>query len=127
MKALKYSKQREAIYEFLNSRLDHPSADTVYENVKKEFPNISLGTVYRNLNLLVEIGRAVRIVTKNGFDRFDAKIAPHYHFICGDCGCIKDLQIQPISNVESQANALTDDVILGHEINFLGICEECKA
>ncbi len=127
MKTLKYSRQREAISEFLDSRTDHPSADMVYENVKREFPNISLGTVYRNLNLLVEIGQAARIVTKDGFDRFDAKTNSHYHFTCTECGSVNDLPIEPINNIEEKVKAHTNNIILGHEIVFFGICEECES
>ena len=67
---LKRSKQRESIKKFLISRYDHPTAETVYMNIKEEFPNISLGTVYRNLNLLTNLGEAVKISTPDGGDRF---------------------------------------------------------
>ena len=79
---LKYSKQREAIKNFLVTRYDHPTAETVYLNIRKEFPNISLGTVYRNLNLLAEIGEIQKLSSGIGPDRFDGNPAPHYHFIC---------------------------------------------
>ena len=69
MAALKYSRQREAIKHYLASTKEHPTADTVYMHVKKEFPNISLGTVYRNLNLLTDIGEAIKISTPDGGDR----------------------------------------------------------
>ena len=82
MATLKYSRQRESIKDYLNSTTEHPTADTVYLNVRKEFPNISLGTVYRNLNLLAEIGDAIKIPTPNGGDRFDGRTIPHYHFCC---------------------------------------------
>lgn len=81
MATLKYSRQRESIKEYLSSTYEHPTADTVYLNVKQEFPNISLGTVYRNLNLLAEIGEAIKISTPNGGDRFDGRTIPHYHFV----------------------------------------------
>ena len=80
MANLKYSRQREAIKDYLSSVTTHPTADTVYLNVKQEFPNISLGTVYRNLNLLAEIDDAIKISTPNGGDRFDGRTMPHYHF-----------------------------------------------
>ena len=126
MKTLKHSKQRDAIYEFLMSSKEHPSADIVYENVRKDFPNISLGTVYRNLNLLVEIKKVIKITMKDGSDRFDGTTAPHYHFVCNECGCVKDLEMEPIALVEKEASEHTKDLIVNHEINFFGICEECK-
>ena len=71
MAALKYSRQRESIKRYLMMTKDHPTADTVYLHVKEEFPNISLGTVYRNLNLLTDIGEVIKIPTPDGGDRFD--------------------------------------------------------
>ena len=79
---LKRSKQRESIKKFLISRYDHPTAETVYMNIKEEFPNISLGTVYRNLSLLADIGEIQKLSTGIGPDRFDGNPKPHYHFIC---------------------------------------------
>ena len=81
MKTLKYSRQRESIKANLMSRRDHPTADALYASIREEFPNISLGTVYRNLNLLADIGEAIKITTPDGGDRFDARTNPHYHSI----------------------------------------------
>ena len=78
---LKRSKQRESIKKFLISRYDHPTAETVYMNIKEEFPNISLGTVYRNLSLLADIGEIQKLSTGIGPDRFDGNPKPHYHFL----------------------------------------------
>lgn len=80
MTALKHSRQREAIKKYLMTTKEHPTADIVYLHVKKEFPNISLGTVYRNLNLLTDIGEALKIPAPDGADRFDGNAAPHNHF-----------------------------------------------
>ena len=74
---LKRSKQRESIKKFLISRYDHPTAETVYMNIKEEFPNISLGTVYRNLSLLADIGEIQKLSTGIGPDRFDGNPKPH--------------------------------------------------
>ena len=79
MANLKRSKQRESIKAFLATRTDHPTADTIYMNIRQEFPNISLGTVYRNLNLLANIGEAIKITTPDGADRFDGNVKPHCH------------------------------------------------
>ena len=85
---LKYSRQREAIKDFLMTRNDHPTADVVYSNVRTEFPNISLGTVYRNLTLLADLGEIARLRVGDGVDHFDADTSPHYHFVCSDCGSV---------------------------------------
>ena len=82
---MKYSRQRECIRDFLIHRIDHPTAETIYMNVRETFPKISLGTVYRNLSLLSELGEIQKISTGIGPDRFDGNTAPHYHFICQKC------------------------------------------
>ncbi|MFR5732276.1 MAG: transcriptional repressor [Clostridium sp.] len=88
MKTLKYSRQRESIKASLMSRKDHPTADAVYASIREEFPNISLGTVYRNLNLLVELGEAQKLAFGDGKDHFDADTSLHYHFVCRSCGAV---------------------------------------
>ena len=75
---MKFSRQRAAILSFLQSRKDHPSAELVYAYVKKDYPRISLGTVYRNLNQLAEAG----VISKLQFDHFDYDTSPHQHFVC---------------------------------------------
>ena len=91
MATVKYSRQREAIKNFLMSRKDHPTAEVVYEHVLKAFPNISLGTVYRNLSFLVDNGQAVKVPCEDGSVHFDGNVMPHYHFQCTECGAVIDL------------------------------------
>lgn len=120
---LKYSRQRESIKEYLMTRKDHPTADMVYINVKKEFPNISLGTVYRNLTLLSDIGEILKLNMGDGADHFDAKITPHNHFICINCGNVIDLEI----DVEIDTSTCKDfnGEIDGHVVYFYGKCGTC--
>lgn len=124
---LKYSKQRESIKNFLVTRYDHPTAETVYLNIRKEFPNISLGTVYRNLNLLAEIGEIQKLSPGIGPDRFDGNPAPHYHFICRHCGCVMDLTVSGLDNINILAGQDFDGEIEGHITYFYGSCPSCKA
>ncbi|WP_099469544.1 Fur family transcriptional regulator [Konateibacter massiliensis] len=125
MQTLKYSRQREAIKEFLMSRTDHPTADTVYTNIRQEFPNISLGTVYRNLSLLSDIGEILKISTGEGGDRFDANTAPHYHFICTKCNSVIDLEMEGMEHINELASANFSGQITGHTAHFYGTCENC--
>ena len=124
---LKYSKQREAIKNFLVTRYDHPTAETVYLNIRREFPNISLGTVYRNLNLLAEIGEIQKLSPGIGPDRFDGNPAPHYHFICRHCGCVMDLTVSGLDHINILAGQDFDGEIEGHITYFYGTCPSCKA
>lgn len=125
MATLKYSKQRESIKEYLNNTYDHPTADTVYLNVKQKFPNISLGTVYRNLNLLSDIGDAIKIPTPNGGDRFDGRTNPHYHFCCTTCGKVIDLNMEQMDFINETASCDFDGIIENHSMMFYGTCHEC--
>jgi Fur family peroxide stress response transcriptional regulator len=124
---MKYSRQRAAILTFLQSRKDHPTAELVYTNVKEEFPNISLGTVYRNLNRLVEAG----MVSKLSFgsadtEHFDYDTTPHLHFVCDRCGAVVDLPVrESFSHIDEQAAAGFDGQIRGHRLYFCGLCGEC--
>lgn len=124
---LKYSKQRESIKNFLVTRYDHPTAETVYLNIRREFPNISLGTVYRNLNLLAEIGEIQKLSPGIGPDRFDGNPAPHYHFICRHCGCVMDLTVSGLDHINILAGQDFDGEIEGHITYFYGACPSCMA
>lgn len=122
---LKYSRQRESIKNFLCTRYDHPTAETVYMNIKEEFPNISLGTVYRNLALLSEIGEIQKLSTGIGPDRFDGNPAPHYHFICNCCGSVLDLDVEGLDHINILAGQHFSGEISGHITYFYGKCPDC--
>lgn len=125
MKTLKYSRQRESIKAFLHERTDHPTADTVYQCIRESVPNISLGTVYRNLNLLAELGEIQKLSCGDGKEHFDWNPEPHYHFVCRGCGSVEDLPMEPLSGVEAQAQKHTGSRIEGHLIFFKGLCADC--
>lgn len=125
MATLKHSKQREMIKDFLMSRKDHPTADVVYMNVRQQNPNISLGTVYRNLTLLADIGEIQRLRLGDGVDHFDADISKHYHFICGHCGKVIDLEMEDIDLVMGIAGQRFKGSITSHTTYFSGLCEDC--
>ncbi len=121
---LKHSRQRDSIKEFLMGRKDHPTASVVYDNVRRSFPNISLGTVYRNLTLLTDIGEISRIHVGDGVDHFDADTSPHYHFICRECGCVRDLDMAGI-DLDEMASRNFDGQIECHTVYFHGRCRDC--
>lgn len=123
--ALKYSRHREAIKEFLCTRKDHPTADVVYMNVSREYPNISLGTVYRNLTLLVDMGEIQRLRVGDGQDHFDADISKHYHFVCTECGSVIDLEMDSIEKINDIAGMNFEGQIYGHVTYFYGTCGDC--
>ncbi len=125
---MKYSRQRAAILSFLQSRRDHPTAELVYSNVKESFPNISLGTVYRNLNQLADAG----MIAKHSFgllgiDHFDYNTSPHYHFVCSSCSAVIDLPMaySAVSEIDARAAEDFDGLIREHRLYFCGTCRNC--
>lgn len=125
MPVLKRSRQREAIKEFLRAREDHPTADTVYQQLRKTYPNISLGTVYRNLALLADIGEIQRISTGDSSEHYDGNTCPHYHVICTKCHKIIDLDLAYDKSIETEAAGHYKGKIQSHIMNFYGVCEDC--
>jgi Fur family peroxide stress response transcriptional regulator len=121
----KYSRQREAIKDYLAQTVEHPTADTVYMNIRSIYPNISLGTVYRNLNLLADQGEILKINCQDGCDRFDGNVKPHYHFLCNGCKKVLDIQMESIEHINVIAGAGFQGKVDGHVTFFYGRCPEC--
>ena len=122
---MKKSRQREAILQCVLSHHDHPTADAIYMEVREDFPNISLGTVYRNLSLLTRLGKIKKIACEDRTDRFDGLSHPHSHFICDSCGCLLDLPYYPDSSLYQQLNKNFDGEITECSVLFHGICKKC--
>lgn len=122
---IKYSRQRSCILNNLQRRCDHPTADMVYESVRVELPNISLGTVYRNLSFLAETGQILKISTGIGPDHFDGFTAPHNHFICRCCGRVTDVEYVPEEKIIEKASEEFDGVIEKYNLQFFGKCSGC--
>ncbi len=122
---MKFSRQREAVKKVLISTKTHPTAAWIYENVQIEIPNISLGTVYRNLNLLTDEGIIKKLSFGDGNEHFDGDISPHSHFYCESCGRIYDIDFdttglcQQISDKEKLE-------INSAACNFSGTCGQCN-
>ncbi|MCR5691972.1 MAG: transcriptional repressor [Eubacterium sp.] len=126
MASLNYSRQREAVLRFMKSTKTHPTAEQVYKAVREDFPKISLATVYRNLNLLVEHGQLRRLNSGNGVDHFDAVLTAHNHFVCRQCGRMFDLEAQVEVQVEPTSLEGFSGEMEEYQLFFYGICQECK-
>lgn len=120
------SRQRESILELLRSTKTHPTASWIYDKLKIEFPRLSLGTVYRNLNILTQQGLINKIDCGSTFDRYEARNHPHYHFICEQCDSIFDLNTPVMKNLNNRVSELENITIKRHMIEFFGLCEKCK-
>ena len=124
---MRYSRQRQAIYETLKGTKSHPDAEWVYEQVRREIPDISLGTVYRNLNQLCEHGLIKRVGTVNGQERYDGDVSPHAHFVCHCCGSVLDLPPSPPTQgyVEECSKQFGFEAT-SYEVHVFGLCQACK-
>lgn len=123
---IRRSRQRDAIMTYLRSRTDHPSAEQIYENVKQTMPNISLGTVYRNLTLLNDLGEVRTIYAGSGADHFDSNVMPHDHFICRSCQSIQDLPRVSYRPFEALAEDGFAGVVEESYTYYYGLCAACK-
>ena len=124
--ATKHFRKRDAILSCLRSTEIHPSADWIYETVKKEIPDISLATVYRNLNLFKEQGLIQSLGTVQGVERFDGNTAPHVHYICTGCGKVLDLaEIHVPEELNASAAMASGGRVDSCQLTFTGLCKNC--
>ena len=119
----RFSHQRERIYRAVLESRDHPTAEMVYQRLKPELPRLSMGTVYRNLQLLAREGRLLELSGPTA--RFDAVTRPHTHFRCGACGALLDLETVPYDTELDRAAAERGLTVTGHTLVFTGLCPRC--
>ena len=122
------SRKRQAIYDHLCSVTDHPTAEIIYARLKPEIPELSLGTVYRNLSLFAEEGDAMSVGVFRGQERFEARTEPHAHLHCAQCGLVIDVPLpgEPETQLCALAQSATDAQVLGCSITFTGLCKTCQ-
>ena len=123
----RFSKKRQAILDLLQTTDTHPSAETIYTKLKFEIPDLSFGTVYRNLNQLEEAGLVQSVGVVNGQERYDACMAPHSHLFCRRCGAVLDISALSVPReVISAVEAKTGCSVDGASISFSGLCADCR-
>lgn len=121
------TQQRKVILEELRRCNTHPSADEVYEVVRKRIPRISLGTVYRNLEILVAQGEIQKLELGGAINRYDGVSKRHYHIRCIECGRVDDAPVAPLNQLEDELYGATVYTIIGHRLEFMGLCPKCAA
>ena len=125
-RSAKHFRKRDAILSFLRSTDQHPSAETVYAALKPQIPDLSLGTVYRNIALFKSQGQIISLGSVNGVERYDGNIDPHVHFVCTGCGCIQDLHRMQIPRELTAAAARETGAIIDQcHLTFHGRCQTC--
>lgn len=120
------TRQRQAILEELQKLASHPTASELYEIVRRRLPRISLGTVYRNLELLAQMGKVHKLATSAAEARYDGNLASHYHLSCDSCGKIEDLYDIPLSVPGNITDSATGWEIVSHRLEFVGLCPICR-
>lgn len=127
-KVRKRSRKRDAILECICSTKTHPSAEWVYMQLKPSIPDLSLGTVYRNINMFREEGTIVSVGVVAGLERFDGNTAPHVHFVCSQCGAVLDVgSIEVPVELTALAEEATGGTVTGCSLSFAGLCPACQS
>ena len=123
--SMRSTKQRSMILEILKGTKSHPTAGWIYEQVKRRYSNISLGTIYRNLNLLKENGIIRELTFGKNTARYDANSEPHHHIFCLECGKLEDVNCTVHPDLTKTVEEENGYKIVSHQLEFSGICPEC--
>ena len=123
---MNYSQQRNCILNIVVSNPIHPTAEQVYEIARRSYPNISLGTVYRNLNQLSEHGILKKICSSYGSVRFDGRTDPHFHMVCTHCGKVFDVELEELLSIKEKLSDMYGFDVINYEVSIQGICKDCK-
>jgi Fe2+ or Zn2+ uptake regulation protein len=126
-KKFRQTDARRVIMEELKDLKTHPTADEVYDRVRKRIPRVSLGTIYRNLEILSENGQIRKLETGGTQKRFDGNTSVHYHLRCYLCGRISDLPASPLKEIENVLAGLGDYEIQSYNLDLIGVCPTCRA
>ena len=124
-KVRKHSKKRDAILDCIRQTKSHPTAEWVYQQLKPSFPDLSLGTVYRNLSMFKEENIIQSIGVVNGLERFDYNTDPHAHFICTHCGRVTDLETVELPEAILK-QVEQNGTVTSYQLQFTGICSQCS-
>lgn len=122
---MRLTTQRQIILEELGKVTSHPTANEVYDMVRRRLPRIGLGTVYRNLELMADSGIILKLEVGGTQKRFDATTEPHYHIRCTSCGRVDDIAMEVQEHINQAAEKASNYIILGHHVEFSGICRAC--
>ena len=123
----KHFRKRDAILSYLRDSKEHPSAEMIFTQLKPQIPDLSIGTVYRNLSLFKDQSLVMSVATVDGVERFDGNTAPHVHFICTDCHAVIDLMDMDVpESLKSHAEACCGGLVTDCQLSFTGLCSTCN-
>ncbi|MCB2292942.1 transcriptional repressor [Clostridium algoriphilum] len=125
-KKLKLTPQRIAVYKYLQSTKEHPSAEVIYKALQPTYPTMSLATVYKALKTLIEVELIIELNVGEGNFRYDGNTSSHPHIQCLTCGKVDDIEGITFPNILEDVKQYTSYEVLANKIYFYGICENCK-
>lgn len=125
-KKLKLTPQRIAVYKYLQSTNEHPSAETIYKALQPEYPTMSLATVYKALKTLVEVDLVQELNVGEGNFRYDGNTCPHSHIQCLNCSKVDDVEGICFTDLNDKVKNLTDYDVVANQIYFYGVCKSCR-
>lgn len=125
-KKLKLTPQRIAVYKYLKSTREHPSAETIYKALQPDYPTMSLATVYKALKTLVDVNLVQELNVGEGNFRYDGNIGTHSHIQCLNCGRVDDIEGLCLSDLNTKIKDYTDYEVLTNQVYFYGLCKDCK-
>lgn len=122
------TRQRRIILDELRRTDTHPTAEELYEMVRRRIPRISLGTVYRNLEMLCDTGMVLKLELGGGRRRFDGNVqTEHYHARCLSCNRVSDVAGEVVQEISYRVDDLDGFLVTGHQLTFMGVCAACAA
>lgn len=125
-KKLKLTPQRIAVYKYLKGTTEHPSAETIYEAIKEDYPTMSLATIYKALKTLTKVDLVQELNVGEGNFRYDGNTCPHPHIHCLRCGKVDDIHGINFCSLNEEIKAHTDYEVLSNQVYFFGLCNDCK-
>ena len=123
---VKVTPQRIAIYKILASKAKHPTINEIYEEIKKDYPSLSLNTIYKTIQLFIELGMVSQFTSREGVIRYEVKLLPHHHVLCLKCRKIQDVFDSCLDEIKMSPPLKGGFEIIRHDVIFYGYCSECK-
>lgn len=123
---IRNTNQRQLIYQYLERILTHPTAEQIFQNMRKELPRISFGTVYRNLDILEKQGLISTVIYSKEHVRYHVGLMNHSHFVCSLCDKVQNVEVDDLSDLDNQISRRHKVMVQKHNLIFYGQCEQCQ-
>ncbi len=125
-KGVKITPQRLAVYKILAGKAKHPIINEIYEEIRRDYPSLSLNTIYKTIQLFIELGMVSQFTSREGVIRYEVKLAPHHHVLCLKCRKIHDVFDSSLDELKVSPPLKGGFEIIRHDVIFYGYCSKCK-